>query len=48
LDPNIFPWWEVHGGATYTGQSTFFSTNVYNMINEAASGVYKAVMWAFG
>jgi RHS repeat-associated protein len=30
LDPNILPMWEIHGGVTYTWQSTFVSFNLYH------------------
>jgi hypothetical protein len=37
--------WELHGGATYTWQSTFFSFNLYNVAADTASGLYKALNW---
>jgi hypothetical protein len=40
--------WEIHGGATYTTQSTFFSFNLYDVAGDAGSGIYKALKWAFG
>jgi RHS repeat-associated protein len=48
LDPNFLPMWEIHGGATYTAQTTFFSGNLYNVINDTGTSLYKALKWAFG
>jgi RHS repeat-associated protein len=48
LDPNVFPMWEIHGGATDTWQSTFFSFNVYNAISDTEAGLYDISKWMLG
>jgi len=45
VDPNVFPMWEIHGGATDTWQTTFFHVNLWNAAKEAVSGFFG---WLLG
>lgn len=48
LDPNVFPMWEIHGGVTYTGQSTFVSFNVYHVVSDVGTGIASGLLWLSG
>jgi RHS repeat-associated protein len=37
--PGPIPFWEIHGGVTYTWQSTFFSFNLYNAADDIGAGL---------
>jgi hypothetical protein len=48
LDPNLFPMWEIHGGVTYTGQSTFVHFNVYHVASDVGTGIADGLQWLSG